>query len=92
MVGDLAAAARTLESILEIAPAIGDRATSERAIRSFTRVLEARQDWAGLVGALHRELDNAPRDSREELLLRIGQIQETRINNAFDVRHLTWAN
>ncbi len=81
-VGDLAAAGRTLEAIIEIAPAIGDKATNERAVRGLTRVLEARQDWVGLVGALRREIDAGPRDAREELLLRIGQIQETRIKDA----------
>jgi len=81
-VADLAAAGRTLESIIEIAPAIGDKATNERAVRGLTRVLEARQDWVGLVGALRREIDAGPRDAREELLMRIGQIQETRIKDA----------
>ena len=83
-VGDLAAAGRTLEAIIEIARAdsIGDKATNERAVRGLTRVLEARQDWVGLVGALRREIDAGPRDAREELLLRIGQIQETRIKDA----------
>ncbi len=81
-VADLAAAGRTLESIIEIAPSIGDKATNERAVRGLTRVLEARQDWVGLVGALRREIDAGPRDAREELLLRIGQIQETRIKDA----------
>ena len=46
-VADLAAAGRTLEAIIEIAPAIGDKATNERAVRGLTRVLEARQDWVG---------------------------------------------
>ena len=81
-VADLGAAGRTLEAIIEIAPAIGDKATNERAVRQLTRVLEARQDWVGLVGALRREIDAGPRDAREELLLRIGQIQETRIKDA----------
>ncbi len=44
---------------------IGDKATNERAVRGLTRVLEARQDWAGLVGALRREIDSgAPRRAR----------------------------
>ena len=81
-VADLAAAGRTLEAIIEIAPAIGDKATSERAVRGLTRVLEARQDWAGLVGALRREVETGSRDVREDLLLRIGQIQETRIKDS----------
>jgi tetratricopeptide (TPR) repeat protein len=87
-VADLAAAARTLGSIVEAEPG------NERALRALVRVAEARQDWVGLVEALRRELAlraaaPAPgehpqplvgaKDEREEILLRIGQIQETKL-------------
>ncbi len=87
-VGDAAAAGKTLEAIVEAEPA------NERALKALARVAEARQDWAGLVEALRRDLgarargpqDAAPSgqgqpDGREELLLRIGQIQETRLGD-----------
>src|SRR6185369_15160152 len=80
-VGDLGAAARTLRSIGELGP---ERAQGEKASRALIRVLEMRQDWPGLVEALRRDLEQRPgnADDREELLLRIGQIQETRIGDA----------
>jgi tetratricopeptide (TPR) repeat protein len=83
-VADLAAAAATLGAIVEAEPA------NERALRALVRVSEARQDWAGLVEALRRELalrtagaaaGSGARDDREDLLLRIGQIQETRLKD-----------
>jgi tetratricopeptide (TPR) repeat protein len=77
-VSDLAAAAATLGAIVEAEPG------NERALRALVRVSEARQDWAGLVEALRRELalrTAGGRDDREELLLRIGQIQETRLHD-----------
>ena len=50
---DLAAAARTYGAIVDLDP------TSEaalRALRALGRILETREDWAGLVQALRREL------------------------------------
>ena len=75
-VGDLQAAAATWASVLEAEPA------NERALRALVRVSEARQDWAGVVEALRRDLTNRPpeqRDEREALLLRIAGLQETRL-------------
>jgi tetratricopeptide (TPR) repeat protein len=80
-VGDLAAAAATLEAIVEAEPA------NERAIKALARVAEARQDWAGLVEALRRDLEvrgaqkDGTAEAREELLLRIGQLQEVRLSD-----------
>ena len=78
-VGDLAAAAATWNAVLEAEPA------NERALRALVRVSEARQDWAGVVEALRRELGIRPiddADSREALLIRIAGIQETRLADA----------
>ncbi|HTA20865.1 MAG TPA: hypothetical protein VK989_16340, partial [Polyangia bacterium] len=80
-VGDAAAAARTFGAIVEAEPA------NDKALKALARVAEARQDWAGLVDVLRRELEVRGRDgatagAREELLLRIGQIQETRLADA----------
>jgi tetratricopeptide (TPR) repeat protein len=77
-VGDAAAAARTFEAIIEAEPA------NDRALKALQRVAEARQDWPGLVEALRSELEvrGGNPDAREELLLRIGQIQETRLRDA----------
>jgi tetratricopeptide (TPR) repeat protein len=76
-VGDAAAAARTLGAIVEAEPA------NDRALKALARLAEARGDWAGLVEALRSDLavrgSNA--EVREELLLRIGQIQETRLRD-----------
>jgi tetratricopeptide (TPR) repeat protein len=75
-VADLTAAAATWASVLEAEPA------NERALRALVRVSEARQDWAGVVEALRRDLANRPqeqRDEREALLLRIAGLQETRL-------------
>jgi tetratricopeptide (TPR) repeat protein len=77
-VGDAAAAARTFAAIIEAEPA------NDRALKALQRVAEARQDWAGLVEALRSELEvrGGKPDAREDLLLRIGQIQETRLRDA----------
>ncbi|HVU50065.1 MAG TPA: tetratricopeptide repeat protein [Polyangia bacterium] len=77
-VGDAAAAARTLAAIVEAEP------TNDRALKALARLAEARGDWAGLVDALQRDLEVRGGDAaaREELLLRIGQIQETRLHDA----------
>ncbi len=77
-VGDAAAAARTLGAIVEAEP------TNDKALKALARVAEARGDWAGLVEALRSDLEvrGANADAREELLLRIGQIQETRLADA----------
>ncbi|HSZ81180.1 MAG TPA: hypothetical protein VLA14_02805, partial [Polyangia bacterium] len=77
-VGDAAAAAQTLGAIVEAEP------TNDRALKALARVAEARQDWAGLVEALRADLEvrGAKADVREELLLRIGQIQESRLADA----------
>ena len=84
-VTDLAAAAATWAAILDVEP------TNERARRSLVRVSEARQDWSGVVEALRG--DSASRGAtapdaskeepkeREELLLRIGNLQETRLKD-----------
>jgi golgin subfamily B member 1 len=74
-VGDLRAAARTLGAIVEAEPA------NDRALKALARVAEANQDWAGLVEALRRELAVRGQESREDVLLRIGQIQETRLQD-----------
>jgi tetratricopeptide (TPR) repeat protein len=73
---DLAAAAATWTAIVDAEPG------NERARRALVRVSEARQDWPGVVEALRRDLAaQAPDDikAREELLLRIGNLQETRL-------------
>jgi golgin subfamily B member 1 len=85
---DLAAAAATWTAILDAEPA------NERALRALVRVSEARQDWPGVIEALRRDLASrgtAGQDSkeeskedaktREELLLRIGNLQETRLKD-----------
>ncbi len=87
---DLAGAARTYEAIADLDP------TSEpalRALRALARILEARQAWPALAATLRRELElRAPRgrddarpdkhgEVREDLLLRIGGIEENRIGN-----------
>jgi tetratricopeptide (TPR) repeat protein len=84
-VADLAAAAATWAAILDVEP------TNERARRSLVRVSEARQDWHGVVEALRGDLasrgalatDASKEDAkeREELLLRIGNLQETRLQD-----------
>jgi tetratricopeptide (TPR) repeat protein len=88
-VGDLAAAAATLKSVFDVdaasAPAQVQaqiQQAHERALKSLVRVMEARQDWPGLLEALRRDLDARPAEDREDLLLRIGQIQETRLGDA----------
>ena len=82
---DLAAAAATWAAILDVEP------TNERARRALVRVSEARQDWHGVVEALRGDLasrgapapDASKEDAkeREELLLRIGNLQETRLKD-----------
>ena len=84
-VADLAAAAATWAAILDVEP------TNERARRALVRVSEARQDWNGVVEALRGDLatrgapapDASKEDAkeREELLLRIGNLQETRLKD-----------
>ena len=84
-VTDLAAAAATWAAILDVEP------TNERARRALVRVSEARQDWGGVVEALRGDLASRgapPPDAskedlkeREELLLRIGNLQETRLKD-----------
>ena len=77
-VGDAAAAAATWKKILEAEP------TNERALRALVRLSEARQDWAGVVEGLRRDLASRPADSRDEreaLLLRIANIQEVRLDD-----------
>ena len=82
-VGDLAAAAATWTAIVDADP------SNERARRALVRVSEARQDWHGVVEALRRDLQNrrtSPDEAedakaREDLLLRIGHLQETRLND-----------
>jgi tetratricopeptide (TPR) repeat protein len=74
-VADLGAAAQTLGAIVEAEPG------NERALRALVRVTEARQDWAGLVEVLRRDLALRAPGDREELLLRIGNIQETRLGD-----------
>ncbi|HEY4393736.1 MAG TPA: tetratricopeptide repeat protein, partial [Polyangia bacterium] len=83
-VADLAAAAATWSAIVDAEPG------NERALRALIRVSEARQDWPGVVEALRRDLARrgAARSEskedvkeREELLLRIGNLQETRLKD-----------
>jgi tetratricopeptide (TPR) repeat protein len=79
-VPDLAAAATTWSAIVDAEP------NNERALRALVRVSEARQDWKGLVEALRRDLASrgtAPESTkeREDLLLRIGNLQETRLHD-----------
>ncbi len=77
-VADLAAAAATWTAIVDAEPG------NERARRALVRVSEARQDWPGVIEALRRDLAIvAPDDTkaREEILLRIGNLQETRLND-----------
>jgi tetratricopeptide (TPR) repeat protein len=75
---DTAAAVTTWKNILETEP------TNERALRALIRLSEARQDWAGVVEGLRRDLAARPADSRDEreaLLLRIANIQEVRLDD-----------
>ena len=77
-VADPAAASVTWKAILEAEP------NNERALRALIRLSEARQDWAGVVEGLRRDLASRPADSREEretLLLRIANIQEVRLDD-----------
>ena len=77
-VADAAAASVTWKAILEAEP------NNERALRALIRLSEARQDWAGVVEGLRRDLASRPADSREErdtLLLRIANIQEVRLDD-----------
>ncbi len=78
-VADLAAAAATWTAIVDADP------TNERARRALVRVSEARQDWSGVVEALRRELTQRGASmearEREELLLRIAHLQETRLED-----------
>jgi golgin subfamily B member 1 len=77
-VADLAAAAATWTAIIDAEP------SNERARRALIRVSEARQDWPGVVDALRRDLaSQGPEDAkaREEILLRIGNLQETRLHD-----------
>ncbi len=78
-VADLAAASATWTKIVEAEPA------NERALRALVRLAEARQDWAGVVEGLRRDLATRPsdaRDEREVLLLRIANIQELRLDDS----------
>ena len=72
---DLAAAARTYAEIAALDPG-SDVAT--RAIRSLARIHEAREDWPALIQTLRRELASRPTEDHEDLLLRIGGIEENR--------------
>ena len=75
---DPAAAITTWKKILEAEPA------NERALRALIRLSEARQDWAGVVEGLRRDLATRPADKSEEreaLLLRIANIQEVRLDD-----------
>ncbi|HLK90742.1 MAG TPA: tetratricopeptide repeat protein [Polyangia bacterium] len=82
-VPDLAAAAATWSAIVDAEP------SNERALRALVRVSEARQDWKGLVEALRRDLTGRgtaaetaqSSKEREDLLLRIGNLQETRLHD-----------
>ncbi len=77
-VTDLAAAAGTWAAILDAEP------SNERARRALVRVSEARGDWQGVVEALRRDLGSRGTEDakeREELLLRIGNLQETRLKD-----------
>ena len=84
--GDLASAAGTLREIVDLNPAPD---AVLRALRSLARILEARKDWPGLVETYRRELaarpaggrEDAHDDLREDLLLRIGEIEEDRIGD-----------
>ena len=78
-VADLGAASATWTKIVEAEP------TNERALRALVRLAEARQDWAGVVEGLRRDLATRPadaRDEREVLLLRIANIQELRLDDS----------
>ncbi|HXJ20416.1 MAG TPA: tetratricopeptide repeat protein [Polyangia bacterium] len=78
-VGDMAAAAATWTAIVDADP------TNERARRALVRVSEARQDWIGVVEALRRELATRGASmelkEREEVLLRVAHLQETRLED-----------
>ena len=76
---DLGAAAATWTKIVEAEP------TNERALRALVRLAEARQDWAGVVEGLRRDLATRAADAhdeREVLLLRIANIQELRLDDS----------
>ena len=75
---DLQAAARTFGEIADLDPGSD---VALRAIRSLARILEARADWPALVQALRRELGTRPPEDHEDLLLRIGGIEEERTND-----------
>ncbi|HEY4186369.1 MAG TPA: tetratricopeptide repeat protein [Polyangia bacterium] len=72
---DLAAAARTFAEIADL-DAGSDVAL--KAIRSLARIQEAREDWPALIATLRRELGTRPPEDHEDLLLRIGGIEENR--------------
>ncbi|MES1204850.1 MAG: hypothetical protein ABUS79_02830, partial [Pseudomonadota bacterium] len=80
--GDLATAARTLDQIVGL-----DQSSDStlKAVRALARIFEARQEWPALVQALRRELAARQAldrgDAQEDLLLRIGEIEETRVGD-----------
>ena len=72
---DLPAAARTYAEIAALDPGSD---VALRAIRSLARIHEAREDWPALIETLRRELGTRPSEDHEDLLLRIGGIEENR--------------
>ena len=76
--GDGAAAAATLREILAQG---GSSEISHRALRSLARILEQRQDWAGLIAALRGELELRPSEDHEDILLRIAEIEEQKLGD-----------
>jgi len=72
---DLAAAARTFTEIAALDPGSD---VALKAIRSLARIHEAREDWPALIETLRRELGTRPAEDHEDLLLRIGGIEENR--------------
>jgi golgin subfamily B member 1 len=69
--------ARTYKRVLELAP------DSQRAMRALAKLQEARGDWEGLTEVLVRQLrSTADTESQVALLLRIGTLRETSLNQA----------
>lgn len=73
--GDLAGAAETYGRVLELEP------QNVRALKSLSRVLEARQEAPALATVLRRQIALGTEEERPALLLRLGRIEETELRN-----------
>jgi len=78
-VGDLDAAAKTYQRILDLDDG------SRRALKSLAKIQEARGDWKGLAEVLEKELEQTlDADPRVDLLLRLGSLYENNLERRDD--------